>query len=234
MYTVIGGKLHDYHVMYFIGRRATKISLQVFQLLWRISVMIRLQMMYLSRKSFLLVLQTPKQQQWLIKYGNTITCMDAIYKTTKYGFPCFFLVVKTSLGIGRVAATIIPQYETTEMIKEGLQILKLWNPQWKPKFFMTDKSSQELEAVAAVHPTCIRYICDIHRGQAFERWVNQAANGVTPTTRNLVLDSMKHLAYAPTGKYHNNHYTHLHRRPHTVRWTLSSNSGWDQGAALVH
>ena len=136
--------------------------------------------------------------------------MDAIYKTTKYGFPCFFLVVKMSLGIGRVAATIIPQYETTEMIKEGLQILKLWNPQWKPKFFMTDKSSQELEAVAAVHPTCIRYICDFHRGQAFERWVNRAANGVTPTTRNLVLDSMKRLAYAPTGTYHNNHYTHLH------------------------
>ena len=136
--------------------------------------------------------------------------MDTIYKTTKYGFPCFFLVVKTSLGIGRVAATIIPQYETTEMIKEGLQILKLWNPQWKPKFFMTDKSSQELEAVAAVHPTCIRYICDFHRGQAFERWVNQAANGVTPTTQNLVLDSMKCLAYAPTGTYHNNHYTHLH------------------------
>ena len=89
--------------------------------------------------------------------------MDAIYKTTKYGFPCFFLVVKTSLGIGRVAATIIPQYETTEMIKEGLQILKSWNLQWKPKFFMTDKSSQELEAVAAVHRTCIRYIFDFHR-----------------------------------------------------------------------
>lgn len=49
-----------------------------------------------------------------------------------------------------------------------------------------------------------------HRGQAFERWVNRAANGVTPTTRNLVLDSMKRLAYAPTGTYHNNHYTHLH------------------------
>ena len=132
--------------------------------------------------------------------------MDAIYKTTKYGFPCFFVVVKTSLGIGRVAATIIPQYETTEMIKEGLQILKFWNPQWKPMLFMTDKSSQELEAVGAVHPTCIRYICDFHRGQAFERWVNRAANGVAPTTRNLVLDSMKRLAYATTGEDNNNEY----------------------------
>ena len=48
----------------------------------------------------------------------------------------------------------IPQYETTATIKEGLQ------------------SSQELEAVAAVHLTCIRYIFDFHKGQAFERWVN--------------------------------------------------------------
>ena len=136
-------------------------------------------------------------------------------KQQNMGFHVLFLVVETSLGIGRVAATIIPQYETTEMIKEGLlQILKSWNPQWKPKFFMTNKSSQELEAVAAVHPTCIRYICDFHRGQAFERWVNRAANGVTPTTRNLVLDSMKRLAYATTGKYHK-FIIHIHVHTNT-------------------
>ena len=35
---------------------------------------------------------------------------------TNYGFPCFFLVVKTSLGTGQVVGTIIPQYETTELI----------------------------------------------------------------------------------------------------------------------
>ena len=40
-----------------------------------------------------------------------------------------FVVVKMSLGIGRVPAIITPQYVTTEMIKEGLQILKSWNPQ---------------------------------------------------------------------------------------------------------
>ena len=54
--------------------------------------------------------------------------MDAIYRTTKYGFPWFFLTVKTSLGIGRVVATIIPQNENEDMLTEGLQILKQWNP----------------------------------------------------------------------------------------------------------
>ena len=36
-------------------------------------------------------------------------------KTLRYGFPCFFLVVKTSIGVGRVVATIIPQFETEEL-----------------------------------------------------------------------------------------------------------------------
>ena len=95
-------------------------------------------------QSFLLVLQTKQQSNWLQQYGNTITCMDATYKTLRYGFPCFFLVVKTALGIGRVVGTIIPQYETEELIQEGLQKLKEWNPGWSPRFFMTDKSAQEL------------------------------------------------------------------------------------------
>ena len=51
--------------------------------------------------------------------------MDAIYRTTKYGFPCFFLTVKTSLGIGRVVGNIIADI----MLTEGLQILKQWNPE---------------------------------------------------------------------------------------------------------
>ena len=62
-------------------------------------------------------------------------------------FPCFFITVKTSLGLGRVTATIIPQNENEDMPSEGLQVLQQWNPGWKPKFFMTDKSSVELNAV---------------------------------------------------------------------------------------
>jgi len=76
--------------------------------------------------------------------------MDAMYKTLRYGFPFFFMVVKTALEIGRVVATIIPQYETEEFIQEGLQKLKEWNPGWSPQFFMADKSAQEL----GTNPLC--------------------------------------------------------------------------------
>lgn len=77
-----------------------------------------------SKSTFLLVLQTKFQKELLHKYGNTISMMDGIYRTTKYGFPCFFITVKTSLGMGRVAATIISQDESEELLIEGLRLLK--------------------------------------------------------------------------------------------------------------
>lgn len=154
-----------------------------------------------KKSTFLLVLQTKFQKEILQKYGNTITMMDGIYRTTKYGFPCFFVTVKTSLGIGRVVATIILQEETEELLTEGLTILKKWNPKWSPSFYMTDKSSVELGAVGAVFPHCIRLICDFHRAQAWERWVNKGANGIFPQDKDVVLSYLKSLAYAITGTY---------------------------------
>jgi len=67
-----------------------------------------------SSQSFLLVFQTPQQQKWLTTYGNVVTCMDAIYKTNRYAFPCFFLVIKTSIGVGRVVGTITARFETAQ------------------------------------------------------------------------------------------------------------------------
>ena len=69
------------------------------------------------KTTFLLVMQTKHQQELLGKFGNLVTLMDGVYCTTKYGFPCFFVTVKSSLGMGKVVATIIPQYGS----EEGLQ-----------------------------------------------------------------------------------------------------------------
>ena len=157
--------------------------------------------------TFLLVMQTKHQQKLLNKYGNVVTLMDSVYRTTKYGFPCFFVTVKTSLGIGRVVATIIPQYESEELLTEGLCVLKKWNPNWSPHFSMTDKSSVELNAIGNVHPSCIRLLCDFHRAQAWERWVNKTANGVLPQDRDTLLSYLKDLAYATTGTFYKCHIT---------------------------
>ena len=154
-----------------------------------------------SETTFLLVLQTKAQQDLMLKYGNDITLMDGIYKTTKYGFPCIFLTVKTSIGTGRVVATIIPQYESEDLLTEGLNILKNWNPLWSPRFTMTDKSAIELGAIGQVFPSAIRLLCDFHRSQAWERWVSKNANNVLPHDRDAVLAHLKKIAYALTGMH---------------------------------
>ena len=47
------------------------------------------------------------QQDLLIKYGNTITLLDATYKTTQYELALFFLTVRTNVGYSVVAEFII-------------------------------------------------------------------------------------------------------------------------------
>ena len=120
-----------------------------------------------------------------------------IYKTA---FPCFFLVVKTSISIGRVVGTIIPQFKTAEMICKGIKTIKAWNPSWNPKYFMTDKSSAELETIAIAFPACTRFICDFHRSQAFDRWVNKGCHEVPIHQKKSVMDNFRKLAYASTSK----------------------------------
>lgn len=149
-----------------------------------------------SETTFLCVLQTKAQQE---QYGNSMTLMDGIYRTTKYGFPCIFLTVKTAIGSGRVVATVIPQHESEDLLIEGLNILKEWNPTWSPKFTMTDKSAVELGAIGQVFPSAIRLLCDFHRSQAWERWVSKNANDVLAQDRDTVLAHLKKLAYALTG-----------------------------------
>lgn len=40
--------------------------------------------------------------------------------------------------------------ETTQAIAEALHVLHEWNPQWSPRFFMTDFSDPEIKAIEDV------------------------------------------------------------------------------------
>lgn len=73
------------------------------------------------------------QQELLIKYGNTITMIDATYKITKYDLPLFFVCVKTNSGYCVVAEFII-ESEDASSIQEAIDVLKSWNPRWNPRF----------------------------------------------------------------------------------------------------
>lgn len=102
-------------------------------------------------QSLLFVHQTAWQRRLLQRYGNNICLLDATYRTTRYSLPLFFLAVKTNVDY-QVVGSFIIQHETTEAIAEALQTLKQWNQSWKPQFFMTDLSEQEINAVEEVFP----------------------------------------------------------------------------------
>ena len=77
-------------------------------------------------QTLLYVHQEPWQQQLLRRYGNTISLMDATYKTTKYELASFFLAVKTNVGYSVVGEFVV-QSETADQIAEALSILSSWN-----------------------------------------------------------------------------------------------------------
>ena len=95
---------------------------------------------------FLFIHQTKWQKRLLNLYGNEICLLDATYRTSRYALPVFFLCVPTNVNY-MVVAEFIVENEDTESIKEALQHIRDWNPNWKPKYFMCDYSNQEIAAV---------------------------------------------------------------------------------------
>ena len=103
----------------------------------------------LSYQKLLFVHQTTWQRRLFSKYGNDICFMDATYKTTRYALPLFFLAVKTNVDY-QVVASFVLQDESTDSIKEALQVIKDWNPDWQPSFFTSD--FREIHAVEETFP----------------------------------------------------------------------------------
>lgn len=95
-----------------------------------------------------------------------------------------------------VVAEFIIQSESAEEISEALTILKQWNPNWEPKYFMSDYSEAELCAIEQVFPDCKVYLCDFHREQAWERWVQDRNHNLNAANRNELLSLLRDCAWA--------------------------------------
>ena len=90
-----------------------------------------------KKTNFLFCYQTEWQRRLLAKYGNQFCLLDATSRTSRCALPLFFLCVRTNVGYFVVGVFILQQ-ETTECIKEALEIFKQWNPNWQPTNLMTD------------------------------------------------------------------------------------------------
>lgn len=147
--------------------------------------------------TLLWVHQEAWQQELMLKYGNTVSLMDATYKTTRYDLPLFFICVRTNSGYCVVAEFIV-QSESNVCIEEALRVLTSWNPSWKPRFFMTDYSEAEIAALEACFPGVTVYLCDFHREQAWERWTRDSKHGLSSVDAEYLLDQLRACAWAPS------------------------------------
>ena len=57
------------------------------------------------------------------RYTPTLLLLDATYRTTKYSLRLYFLVIQTNVNY-QVAAVVVCQEETTEMITKALSQIK--------------------------------------------------------------------------------------------------------------
>ena len=102
-----------------------------------------------TKSSLLFIYQEEYQRNLLQRYGNELSLLDPAYRRASYLLPLYLLLVRTNLDY-QVAAVFIMETEGKEEIMEALNILKDWNPEWSPKFFMTDYSNDEIDAVQKV------------------------------------------------------------------------------------
>ena len=72
------------------------------------------------------------------------------------------MCIKTNVSYSVVVEFIIHS-ETKDDIFEALSVLKLWNPDWEPKFFLTDYSNAEIAAINKLFPMTQVYMCEFHR-----------------------------------------------------------------------
>lgn len=148
------------------------------------------------QQTLLWVHQTKWQREMLSKYGNTMTLMDATYKTTLYDLALFFITVRSNAGY-IVAAEFIIQTESSEQIEEALNVVKSWNPSWSPTYFMSDYSEAEILALESAFPNTHVYLCDFHREQSWERWTKDHKHGLSKEESEILLDLLRNLAQAP-------------------------------------
>ena len=64
------------------------------------------------------------------------------------------------------------------MITKALNTIKMWNPEVLPKYAFVDFDEREIVSLESIYPNIEVYLCDFHREQAWNRWVNKAENGV--------------------------------------------------------
>lgn len=96
----------------------------------------------------------------------------------------------------------ITQGQSEEVYKEAFLLLKnefpaAFNGEGLPKFFMTDHSQAEMNAIQAVWPLCTVLLCIFHVLQAVWRWLWESKHNIPENKRVEYFNNFKNILHAP-------------------------------------
>lgn len=95
--------------------------------------------------------QSEWQKRMLCRYGNEVTLMDATYNTNIYDMPLFVLSVPTNVGYVVVASILLTNEEKASF-DAAIRLIAEWNPDWKPRYAMSDFNMAQISAFETVFP----------------------------------------------------------------------------------
>ena len=89
------------------------------------------------------VYQSKHMQRLYWMNGKHLVLLDATRKVCKYSLPLFYFVLQTNVNF-QIAAIIVIDGVTSELLTKALGTIKEWNPDGIPKYAMVDFDSGEI------------------------------------------------------------------------------------------
>ena len=78
----------------------------------------------LTESKMMFLYQSNEMQSLYRRYAPSLLLLHATYRTTKHSLPFYFMVVQTNVNY-QVAAVIVCQEESTEMITKALSQIQI-------------------------------------------------------------------------------------------------------------
>lgn len=105
-----------------------------------------------------LLIKVNGKKRMLCRYGNEITLMDSTCNTNVYDMPLFVLSVPTNVGYVVVASILLTD-ELKELFICAIKLNSEWNPEWKPRYAMSDFNMSQISAFETVFPGTFLVSC---------------------------------------------------------------------------
>ena len=127
-----------------------------------------------------------------------LVCIDATYKLLELRCPLYIMLVEDGNGQSEVAAAFLLMEETEASLSSVIDNFKTKNLCWESvRVLMADKDMTERDILSAKFPNAQLLICLFHTFRSFRREVTTEKIGITSGQRNMCLELLQEMAYAP-------------------------------------